>query len=66
MLVTGGKEIKDYENFIAWVSNFLEKIIDFEFEVIESFQNESGTRVASLRRVNGNNNGILGTPPDQP
>jgi hypothetical protein len=65
VLVTGGKEIKNKENFIAWVRDFLENINDFEFEVIESFQNESGTRVASLWRVKGKNNGILGTPPDQ-
>jgi hypothetical protein len=33
--------------------------------VIETFQNQSGSRVASLWRVTGKNNGILGTPANQ-
>jgi steroid delta-isomerase-like uncharacterized protein len=65
VLVTGGLEIKTRENFIAWVRDFLGKINDFHFEVLETFQNESGTRVASLWQVRGKNNGILGTPPDR-
>jgi hypothetical protein len=44
---------------------FLEKIADFEFEVIETFQNEDGSRVASRWRVTGKNNGILGMLADQ-
>jgi steroid delta-isomerase-like uncharacterized protein len=65
MLVTGGKEIRTREKFIAWACEFLEKINDFQFEVIETFQNQSGSRVASLWRVTGKNNGILGTPANQ-
>jgi hypothetical protein len=65
VLVTGGKEIKTKDKFIAWARGFLEQISNFQFEVIETFQNESGTRVASLWRVRGNNNGIFGTAPDQ-
>jgi hypothetical protein len=65
VITTGGVDIRGRENFIAWVRGFLEKINDFQFEVIESFQNESGSRVASLWRVTGKNNGMFGTKPDQ-
>lgn len=53
MLVTGGKEIRTREKFIAWARDFLEKIDGLQFDVIESFQNESETRVASVWRVTG-------------
>jgi hypothetical protein len=65
VITTGGVEIRGKENFIDWVRNFLEKINDFQFEVIETFQNESGSRVASLWRVAGKNNGMFGLEPDQ-
>ena len=65
VITTGGVDIRGKENFIAWMREFLKKINDFQFEVIESFQNESGSRVASLWRVTGNNNGIFGTEADQ-
>jgi hypothetical protein len=35
------------DKFTAWAWNFLAKINDSEFEVFETFQNESGSRVAS-------------------
>ena len=41
------------------------KINDLDFEVLETFQNEDGSRVASLWRVTGKNNGMMGTVPDQ-
>jgi hypothetical protein len=53
VLVTGGKEIRTREKFIAWARDFLEKIDGLQFDVIESFQNESETRVASVWRVTG-------------
>lgn len=53
VITTGGVEIRGKENFIAWVRGFLQKINDFQFEVMETFQNESGSRVASLWRVTG-------------
>jgi SnoaL-like domain len=65
VITTGGVEIRGKDNFIAWVRGFLQKINDFQFEVMESFQNESGSRVASLWRVTGKNNGMFGTEPDQ-
>ena len=47
------------------MKQFLEKITDFDFEVVETFQNEDSIRVASRWRVTGKNNGILGTIADQ-
>jgi hypothetical protein len=41
------------------------KINDLQFEVIETFQNEDGSGVASRWRIAGKNNGILGPPADQ-
>ena len=65
VITTGGVEIRGKENFIAWVRGFLQKIHNFQFEVMETFQNESGSRVASLWRVTGKNNGIFGLEPDR-
>jgi SnoaL-like domain len=65
IITTGGVEIKGREKFIAWAWDFLTKINNFEFEVLETFQNEDGSRVASLWRVTGKNNGMMGTVPDQ-
>jgi steroid delta-isomerase-like uncharacterized protein len=65
VLTTGGARVAGRENFKAWVGEFLDKISDFEFEVIETFQNHDGSRVASRWCVHGKNNGILGTPADQ-
>jgi steroid delta-isomerase-like uncharacterized protein len=65
VITTGGVDISGKANFIAWVREFLNKINDFQFEVIESFQNESGSRVASIWRVTGKNNGMFGTEPNQ-
>jgi len=65
IITTGGIEIKGKDKFIAWARDFLSKINDFNFEVLETFQNEDGSRVASLWRVTGTNNGMMGTDPDQ-
>jgi hypothetical protein len=65
VITTGGIDIVSKEKFIAWAWSFLEKINDLEFDVLETFQNEDGSRVASLWRVRGKNNGMLGTAPDQ-
>jgi len=62
-ITSGGHEIQGREAFKSWVKQFQSKILDLEFESIETFQNEEGTRVASRWRVTGRNNGILGTTP---
>src|SRR5262245_50878162 len=65
IITTGGVDIVSKDRFKEWVKQFLEKVGVFRFEVIETFQNEDGSRVASRWRVTGKNNGILGMPADQ-
>ena len=65
VITSDGVEIRSREQFKEWVAGFLEKINDFNFEVIETFQNEEGSRVASRWRVTGKNNGLLGSVKDQ-
>jgi hypothetical protein len=47
------------------VTQFFERVTDLKFEVVETFQNEDVSRVASRWRVTGKNNGVLGMPADQ-
>lgn len=61
VITSGGVEIHSRSEFKKWVATFLSKINDFEFHIVETFQNETGDRVASRWRVTGKNNGILGT-----
>jgi hypothetical protein len=65
VLTTGGVDVVSRDSFKEWVRQFLEKVADLEFEVVETFQNEDGSRVASRWRVTGKNNGVLGTEADQ-
>jgi hypothetical protein len=65
VITTGGIDIVSREKFKEWASAFMEKINDLRFEVLETFQKEDGTRVASRWRITGKNNGVLGTPADQ-
>jgi hypothetical protein len=65
VISTGGVDVETKEEFIAWARKFLSMINDLEFETVETFQNEDGSRVASRWRVTGKNNGLLGTAPDQ-
>jgi hypothetical protein len=65
VITSGGVEISSRAEFKKWVAVFLSKINDFQFHIIESFQNAEGNRVASRWRVTGKNNGFAGTEPDQ-
>ncbi|MDT5103957.1 MAG: hypothetical protein QOI25_1470 [Mycobacterium sp.] len=65
VIVSGGEEISGRDDFKAWVNGFLAKVNDLHLEVVESFQNEDGSRVTSRWLLTGKNNGILGTVPDQ-
>ena len=65
VITTGGVDVVTKDKFKVWAKQFLEKIADFKCEVIETFQNEDGSRVASRWRVAGKNNGVLGLPADQ-
>jgi hypothetical protein len=64
-ITSGGVVIRSRAEFKKWVAAFLASINDFRFEVIETFQNEAGDRVASRWRVTGKNNGFMGSEPCQ-
>jgi hypothetical protein len=63
-ITSGGRDIVGREAFKVWVKDFQERVHDFEFHVIETFQNRDGSRVASRWRVTGRNNGLMGTAPN--
>jgi SnoaL-like polyketide cyclase len=65
VITTGGVDIRSKQKFKEWASAFMEKISDLQFEILETFQNADGSRVASRWRITGKNNGLLGTPADQ-
>ena len=65
VLTTGGVEVVSKRKFKEWASAFMAQINELQFEVMETFQNEDGSRVASRWRITGKNNGILGTAADQ-
>ena len=65
VITTGVVDIVSRTKFKEWAAAFIAKINDLQFEVIETFQNEDGSRVASRWRIAGKNNGILGTAPEQ-
>ena len=65
VITTNDVDLVGKENFVAWIKQFLGKIKEFQFEVLETFQNEDGSRVASRWRVTGRNNGFFGPEPNQ-
>lgn len=62
-VTSGGVDIRSRTAFKEWVTAFLSSIDDFEFNVIETFQNETGDRVVTRWRVTGKNNGFMGFEP---
>ena len=64
VITSGGNDIVSRDAFKAWVIAFQSKILDMDFEVIEIFQNDDGSRVATRWRLTGRNNGIMGTEPN--
>ncbi|MFC7630511.1 ester cyclase [Paraburkholderia humisilvae] len=65
VITSGGVEIRSRGDFKKWIAAFLASIDDFKFQVIETFQNETGDRVVSRWRVTGRNNGFMGSEPCQ-
>jgi ketosteroid isomerase-like protein len=64
VIVSGGETIKGRENFKRWIDAFSSRVDDLHLEVVESFQNSDGSRVASRWVLTGRNGGILGSEPD--
>jgi ketosteroid isomerase-like protein len=65
VITSAGAEIVGRERFKAWVAEFQTRVSGLEFDIIETFQNADGSRVASRWRIRGRNNGMLGSRPDQ-
>lgn len=64
-ITSGGVEIRSRARFKDWVAAFLASINDFDFQVVETFQNGAGDRVVSRWVVTGKNNGFMGSAPCQ-
>jgi hypothetical protein len=64
VITSGGRDIVGREAFKAWVRGFQSQVDDFQFHVVETFQNAEGTRVASRWRVTGRNKGLMGAEPN--
>ncbi|MEU7358877.1 MULTISPECIES: ester cyclase [Streptomyces] len=64
VITTGGERVEGRDNFKNWIRGFLGQVDDLRLEVIETLQNQDGSRVASRWRVHGRNNGVLGTEAD--
>ncbi|KRE32158.1 SnoaL-like polyketide cyclase [Mycobacterium sp. Soil538] len=60
----GGRQIVGRDGVKSWVKQFLDHVDDLHVDTIETFGDESGTRVTSRWLLTGTNNGILGTEPD--
>ncbi len=64
VFISGGRRIEGREAFKKWAEDFGAAIGNLEFEVVDSFENRDGSRVASTWRITGTNNGAFGTKPD--
>ena len=64
VITSGGNDIVGRDRFKAWVRDFQSKVADFQFHIVETFQNHDGNRVASRWRVTGRNNGLMNTEPN--
>lgn len=64
VITNAGERIEGRDNFKNWIRAFLDQVDDPRLEVIETFQNQDGSRVASRWRLHGRNNGVLGTEAD--
>ncbi len=51
VITSAGEEIQSRDSFKRWICEFQAKVADLELEIIESFQNAEGSRVASRWRV---------------
>ena len=51
ILTSGGNDICSRQELKRWVKRFQAQLHDFQFHVVESFQNADGSRVASRWRV---------------
>ena len=60
----GGRRIEGREAFKKWAEDFSAAIGNFDSEIVDSFENHDGSRVASTSTIAGTNKGAFGTKPD--
>ncbi|MGC1863288.1 MAG: ester cyclase [Methylocystis sp.] len=65
VLASGGIDFISCATFKEWVVDFQSKITQLEFDILETFQNAEGSRVASRWQIRGKNNGVFGSKPDR-
>ncbi len=61
VITNAGHDIVGREAFKQWIAAFLAELPDLKLEVIETFANADGSRVASRWRITGTNRGYLHT-----
>lgn len=64
VITSGGNDIVSREAFKSWVRALYAVVEDMNFEILEIFQNQSGSRVACRWRLTGRNRGLMGTEPN--
>ena len=64
VFISGGRRIEGREAFKKWAEGFSAAIGNFDSEVVDSFENRDGSRVAATFTITGTNNGAFGTKPD--
>jgi steroid delta-isomerase-like uncharacterized protein len=58
VITNAGRDIVGREAFKSWIAAFLADLHEMRLDVIESFANSDGSRVACRWRVTGTNNGF--------
>ena len=64
VIISGGRRIEGREAFKKWAEDFSAAIGNFDSEIVDSFENRDGSRVAATFTITGTNNGAFGTEPD--
>jgi SnoaL-like polyketide cyclase len=63
VIISGGRRIEGREAFKKWAEDFSAAIGNFDSEIVDSFENRDGSRVAATFTITGTNNGAFGTEP---
>jgi SnoaL-like polyketide cyclase len=64
VIISGGRRIEGRDAFKKWAEDFSAVIGNFDSEIVDSFENHDGSRVAATFTIAGTNNGAFGTKPD--
>ena len=62
VIISGGRRIEGREAFKKWAEEFSATIGNFDSEIVDSFENHDGSRVAATFTITGTNNGALTKP----